>query len=117
MDVMAQKVITVHETGYAERGHVTDDEMHYIPCGEHFVKRPEPLRRNVVTSSLKTIDDFELPVYRFQRRRKKTWWFFGRDVWVYKKVDTARGSILGFLDGTSMFVKETESSVRQMIEG
>ena len=114
--VVNPKVIVVHEIGYAERNYVTDDELNYVICGEHFIKRPSPARRSIVTTSIKMIENFELPVYRFQKYYVRKWKFFSKEKWGYKKIDTARGCIITFLDGRRMFVKEIESAVKSLIE-
>lgn len=114
--VVNPKVILVHEIGYVETNYVDDDTLEYIVCGKHFIKMPAPARRNIVTTSIKMIENFELPVYGFQKYYVKKWKFFTKEKWGYKKIDTARGCIITFIDGSRMFVKEIESAVKSMIE-
>jgi len=114
--VIKPKVISLHETGYVERDYVTNNLLNYIVCGDHFVKYPSPLKRNVVTTSIKTIENFEVPILRFHKCRIRKLWFFCHEKFGYKKIDTARGCMLTFLDGSRMFVKESESEIKNMIE-
>ena len=114
--IVNPKVIVVHEIGYVETNYITDNGMDYVVCGEHFIKRPYPARRSIITTSIKMIDNFEIPVYSFQKYHVEKWKFFSKEKWGYKRVDTARGCVITFLDGSRMFVKEIESAVKSMIE-
>jgi hypothetical protein len=115
--VVKPSVITVSEIGREHSHWVPDQGFTVITCGHHFVKYSNPTKRDIVTTSIKTIENFELPVYSFRVKTVKKWKFFDDDKWVYKKIDTARGCKITFLNDSTMYVKEVKSEVKKMIEG
>ena len=115
--VVKPSVITVSEIGREYSYWVPDHGFTVITCGHHFVKYSNPTKRDIVTTSIKTIDNFELPVYSFRLKTFKKWKFFDDDKWVYNKICTARGCKITFLDDSTMYVKEVKSEVKKMIEG
>ena len=116
ISVTNPKVICVHEIGHSEINHFTDSGLSYVVCGEHFIKNQSPIKRKILTTSIKMIENFELPIYKFKKFLVRKWLFFVREILSYRKEDTARGCVITFLDGSRMFVKEAESEVECMIE-
>lgn len=110
------KLLTVHEIGIGEIGHVTPDKMNYVVCPPHFIKFNEPKKREIMASAIKEISSFDLPVLSFAKTYIRKWYIFSFEKWTWRKTDSARGCIITLLDGSTIFTKEMEYEVRSMIE-
>jgi hypothetical protein len=111
---VSPQVLTVHEIGRVESDFMSP-ECDFLFCGIHFVRFAEPIRRNILTTSIKSIENFECPVMEFYKCRCSRWNIFGKDKWKWRKTEIARGCAIRFLDGDIIFVKEMESTIKEMI--
>lgn len=109
-------VITVHEIGYEDYDYLSIDMMTYLHCGVHFVKLKTPTRRNIFSTAIKSIEPFELPVYKFSTRIERKFKIFKKEVLEYRKIEIVHGCRISFVDGSTMYVSEPESYIKSIVE-
>lgn len=108
------RVVTVHEIGYAEKNFY-DDDIHETP--PYFVPQ-YPRVRHFAVHACKEIDGFCLPTMKFEKVRKPGWrGLVLSDDFKWTQTGEVTGGWIRLDNGWTIYVKETLEELKNLIEG
>ena len=111
------RVITVHDIGFANRGYDDPEAIEYYSTPLYFCRR-KPTARHIVAHSIQEIASFNIPTLDIKKVKKPGWrGFLGLCEVKWTKTGEVTGGLLEFVNGDTLCVSETLEELKSLIEG
>ena len=111
------RVVTVHEIGYAEKNFYDSGAIEIYETPPYFVPQ-YPRVRNFAVHAFKEIDGFCLPTMKFEKVRRPGWKSFVlSDIFKWTKTGEVSGGWIRLDNGQTIYVQETLEELKNLIEG
>lgn len=111
------RVITVHDIGFADRGYDDYEAIEYYSTPLYFCSRL-PTAHHIVAHSIQEIDSFNIPTLDIKKVKKPGWrGFLGQCEVKWTKTGEVTGGWIKFVNGETIYVSETLEELKSLIEG
>ena len=111
------RVVTVHEIGFAYRGYDDPEAIEYYSTPLYFCSR-KPTARHIVVHSIQEIDSFNIPTLDIKKVKKPGWrGFLGCCEVKWTKTGEVTGGWIRLDNGQTIYVQENLEELKNLIEG
>ena len=111
------RVITVHDIGFAYRGYDDPAAIEYYSTPLYFCRR-KPTARHIVVHSIQEIASFNIPTLDIKKVKKPGWrGFLGCCEAKWTKTGEVTGGWIKFVHGETIYVSETLEELKSLIGG